>query len=99
MDGTFKIAPNLFKKIYVVLTKKFGGVHSIFYALLSNKCRETYDRFFGMIKVLLPNLDPKSITYDYEMADFKSVSKIFPTAEIRDCFFHLVKNLKKSYAN
>lgn len=95
MDGTFKIAPNLFKQIYVVLTKKFGGVHPIFYALLPNKCRVTYDKLFGMIKVLLPNLDPKSITCDYEMAAFKSISEIFPTAEIRGCFFHLVKNMKK----
>lgn len=95
MDGTFKIAPNLFKQIYVVLTKKFGGVHPIFYALLPNKCRETYDKLFGMIKVLLSNLDPKSITCDYEMVAFKSVSEIFPTVEIRGCFFHLVKNMKK----
>jgi len=48
-----------------------------------------------MIKVLLPNLDPKSITCDYEMAAFKSVSEIFPAAEIRGCFFHLVNNMKK----
>jgi len=41
MYGTFKIALNLFKRIYVILSKKFGGVHPIFYALLSNKCRET----------------------------------------------------------
>jgi hypothetical protein len=73
MDGTFKIAPNLFKQIYVILAKKFRGVHPIFYALLPNKCRETYDKLFGMIKVLLsPNFDPKSITCDYEMAAFKS---------------------------
>lgn len=93
MDGTFKIAPNLFKQIYVILAKKFGGVHPIFYALLPNKCRETYDKLFGMIKVLLPNFDPKSITCDYEMAAFKSVSEIFPTAEIRGCFFHLAKKI------
>jgi len=48
-----------------------------------------------MINVLLPNLDPKSITCDYEMAAFKSVSDIFPTAAIRGCFFHLVKIMKK----
>jgi hypothetical protein len=29
MDGTFKIAPNLFKQIYVILAKKFGDVHLI----------------------------------------------------------------------
>jgi len=49
MDGTFKIALYLLKQIFVVLTKKFGGVKPIFYALLPNKCRETYDKLFGMI--------------------------------------------------
>jgi len=29
------------------------------------------------------------------MAAFISVSEVFPTAVIRDCFFHLVKNMKK----
>ncbi|KAK9685302.1 hypothetical protein QE152_g38151 [Popillia japonica] len=29
------------------------------------------------------------------MAAFKSVAEIFPTAEIRGCFFHLAKNMKK----
>lgn len=95
MDGTFKIAPNMFSQIYVILAKKFGGVHPIFYALLPNKSRETYDRLFRMVKELVPNFDPKSITCDFEIAAFKSVAEIFPTTEIRGCFFHLAKNMKK----
>jgi len=77
MDGTFKISPYLFKQIFVVLVKKFGGVHPIFYALLPNKCRETYDKLFRTTKVLVPNFDSKSITCDYEMAAFKSILKYF----------------------
>ncbi|KAK4876865.1 hypothetical protein RN001_009371 [Aquatica leii] len=82
MDGTFKIALNIFKQIYVVLAKKYGGIHPIFYALLPNKCIETYDILFSMIKVLVPNLHSKSITCDFEMAAFQNVAEIFPTAEI-----------------
>jgi transposase-like protein len=53
-----------------------------------------------MIKVLLPsNFDSKSITCDSEMAAFKHVSEIFPTAEIHGCFFHLAKNMKKNWVN
>jgi len=48
-----------------------------------------------MIKVSVPNFDPKSITCDYEIAAFKNVSEIFPTVKIRGCFFHLTKNMKK----
>lgn len=84
----------LHQKNSCCLTKKFG-FHNIFYALLPNKCGKTYNKLFGMIKVLLPNLDPKSITCDYEMADFKSVSEIFPTAEIRGCFYSFGEKYEK----
>jgi len=61
---------------------KFGGVQPFFYAFLSNNYRETYNKLFSMIKVLLPNIDQKFLTCDYEMVTFKSISEIFPTAEI-----------------
>jgi hypothetical protein len=37
VDGTFKISPNIFSQVYVILAKKFSGVHSVDYALLPNK--------------------------------------------------------------
>jgi len=48
-----------------------------------------------MIKVLMLNLNPKFVARDYEIAAFKSIIEIFPTSEIRGCFFNSVKNMKK----
>ncbi|KAB0801582.1 hypothetical protein PPYR_02653 [Photinus pyralis] len=95
VDGTFKIAPNLFHQVYVILAKRYGGVHPVFFALLPNKSRATYDCLFETIKTLAPALHPRSVTSDFELAAFKSLKNNFPQTEIRGCFFHLAKNMKK----
>lgn len=50
IDGTFKISPKIFSQVYVIMAKKFNGVHPIVYALLPNKQGPTYRRMFNMIK-------------------------------------------------
>lgn len=95
MDGTFKISPPLFCQVFVILVKKHGGVHPMFYALLPNKQRATYEKLFRAIKNLQPELQPNSISCDFEAAILKSVSEVFPNAQIHGCFFHLAQNMKK----
>ena len=58
-DGTFKLAPPLFTKVYVILAKKNGGVHPILYALLPNKRRATYVCMFQLLHNKIP-LESKS---------------------------------------
>ena len=41
MDGTFKLAPLLFKQVYVVLAEGNGHVFPLLYCLLVNKQRRT----------------------------------------------------------
>ena len=48
-----------------------------------------------MLLNLRPNLNPTSVSCDYETAAFESAKARFPGAEIDGCFFHFVKNFKK----
>lgn len=45
--------------------------------------------------IILANMDPDSISCDYEIAWFNTVSAVFPNAKICECFPHFVKNFKK----
>lgn len=95
VDGTFKISPPLFCQVFVILVKKHGGVHPMFYALLPNKQRGTYEKLFRAIKDLQPELEPTSVSCDFESAILKSISEVFPNAQIQGCFYHLAQNMKK----
>lgn len=57
VDGTFKLAPLIFKQIYVVLAEKNGYVFPLLYCLLVNKQRHTYERLFDLIHTTWPALD------------------------------------------
>ena len=49
----------------------------IFFALLPNKERVTYDRVYAIIKGLWPALAPTSITTDLEIALWKAGAEAF----------------------
>ena len=56
VDGTFRLAPLIFKQIYVVLAERNGYVFSLLYCLLVNKQRRTYERLFTLIPTTWPAL-------------------------------------------
>jgi len=58
LDGTFRIAPNLFSQVLVLLAEEHGGVHPVIYGLLPNKTAMSYQLFFDMLKGLRANLNP-----------------------------------------
>jgi len=96
IDRTFRIAPRLFSQVLVLLAEEHGGVHFVIYGLLPNKTVMIHQRFLDMILGLHTNMNPDSISCDYETALFNTVSAGFPNAEIFGCFFfHFVKNFKK----
>lgn len=76
VDGTFKVAPLLFSQAYVVLAKYLDDVYPLIYALLSNKKSQTYERLFKLILDLKPELNPISISCDFERAAIKTI-KLF----------------------
>ncbi|CAI6362996.1 unnamed protein product [Macrosiphum euphorbiae] len=95
VDGTFSISPNLFSQVFVILGCRNGGVHPCLYALLPNKEQATYCTLLVELKRLVPAINATSISVDFEVAIHNAFRTEFPAIEIRGCFFHLLKNLKK----
>ncbi|KRZ04603.1 hypothetical protein T11_5756 [Trichinella zimbabwensis] len=75
-------APPLFCQIYVIFAEALGGVHSVLYALLLDKSRSTYDRLFDMMKGIVPEANPRSISCDFEMAAFNAIRTAFPVVRL-----------------
>lgn len=95
MDGTFKQSPPLFQQVYVILAERRGYVVPLLYALLPNKRRQTYNALFQTIAEKWPNLEPSSISIDFEIAAFQEAQTAFPNAQLFGCLFHLTRNMKK----
>ena len=90
VDGTFRIAPPIFAQVYVLLCEELGGVHPVAYGILPNKRRDTYDRFFQMIRNLRPNASPATVSCDFEINSFRAIAQIFQNADIHGCFFSIL---------
>lgn len=99
VDGTFSLAPLLFAQVYVVMAERGGFVFPLLYALLPNKTEETYCKMFQAMRIFWPDLNPTSISTDFELAALNAIKLVFPQAELYGCLFHLAKNMKKKLAN
>ena len=67
-DGTFKVSPNLFYQVYTVHALIRNNVLPCVFVLLPNKQHVTYSRMWTEIKSLKPELAPRSVQIDYELA-------------------------------
>ena len=63
MDGTFKLAPLLFKQVYVVLAERNGHVFPLLYCLLVNKQRRTYEQLFNLLHTTWPELNVSTCNF------------------------------------
>lgn len=75
------------------MAEALGGVHPIIYALLPTKKASVYEKLLNMLKTLEPNLNPDSISYDFELAAFTTIKYAFPDLQIFGCYFHICQNL------
>ncbi|ODM87485.1 FLYWCH-type zinc finger-containing protein 1 [Orchesella cincta] len=87
-DGTFKVAPLLFDQLYTIHVARFNKVIPTVYALLPNRQQSTYVRLLTALKDLAPNLNPVSITTDFEKAAKNAFEIVFPNAMQNGCLFH-----------
>ena len=55
---------------------------------MQNRNEETYRRIFNHLKETRPDLDPQSITLDFELASINAIREVFPNIEINGFFFH-----------
>ena len=93
-DGTFKMSPPLFTQICSISVVRFSKCICTLYALLPTKSEEQYDNLFEWLHGHAPNINPKTLMTDFELAPIKSFLRVFgedvdPTA----CFFHLCQNV------
>ncbi|KAF0985626.1 hypothetical protein HZS_3781, partial [Henneguya salminicola] len=76
-----------------------GFVLPVLYSLLPNKEGRTYRRLFEAIKELWSNLNPSSISIDFEQAAIGAFRTTFPNCAIHGCLFHLTKNMRRKLSD
>jgi len=91
VDGTFKVSPDIFYQVFTLHVLVQGVTIPAVYALLPNKSKETYSRFWQLLKESNVDLEPQSILSDFELASFQAVRDTFPQTDIVGCFFHLAQ--------
>jgi MULE transposase domain len=93
VDGTFKLAPSLFDQIFIIHGLRNKTTVPLLYCLTPSRTTQTYTRVLTAIKTLKPNLDPKQIMSDFELASINAFRDAFPQAEQKGCFFHYTQSL------
>lgn len=94
-DGTFRVAPDIFRQLFTFHIIYFGRILPLVYFLLPVKTYETYFKMFQMVKAAV-GVSPNSISCDYELAILKAIKAVFKKTEISGCYFHFTQNLFKN---
>ncbi|KAH7713589.1 hypothetical protein AAVH_19054 [Aphelenchoides avenae] len=84
----------LFYQVFVLLAKRGNYVLPVAYGLLPNKSRESCERFFTLLKGAWPQLNPVTVSLDFEQATLTAVRNAFPGAALLGCLYHLAKNVR-----
>ncbi|XP_068240002.1 uncharacterized protein [Palaemon carinicauda] len=83
------MVPQLFYQLYTIHANKSEYLFACVYILLTNKTKETYKKAFSILKEKRLDLQPKTITTDFEKPVMDALKYIFPNLELQRCFFHL----------
>jgi hypothetical protein len=94
-DGTFEVAPLIYKQMYNISASIRGKILPLVYTLLNCKNEKIYIKLFEMLNDI-PNFAPAEITLDFELASMKAVLKVWPNITIWLCWFHYTQNLWKN---
>ena len=90
-DGTFKVFPQLFYQIYSEHAVYNEHTVPLVFMLLTCKSAAVYEKAFRALKELNPDLSPKRVITDFELAAINSFRKTFPTTEVKGVSFILHK--------
>ncbi|KAL3863532.1 hypothetical protein ACJMK2_005284 [Sinanodonta woodiana] len=66
VDGTFKVAPEVFYQIFTIYALIDSKAVPLIYCLIQDKAEATYSRVLERIKELRPDLNPSSVMCDFE---------------------------------
>lgn len=95
MDGTFRVVPKLFLKLYSVHAFYEGKMMPLLYFLLPSKSTETYTRMFNLLKQYVEprglRFYPRNFHIDFEDAVLLAIDDIFPASEVKGCLFHFCR--------
>lgn len=87
-DGTFDSAPEQHQLFTIHALLHDTHTLPLVYCVANRKNEPTYNRILDHLKEQRPDLDPLSITVDFEMASINAMVRAFPDIEIYGCYFH-----------
>ncbi|KII61887.1 hypothetical protein RF11_14163 [Thelohanellus kitauei] len=93
MDGTFKIAPEIFLQVFTIHALVNNRVIPLIYVLMGKKTQADYERVFERVVELRPSLSPMSIMVDFEKGCMNALLNAFPNSTVHGCLFHLGQSL------
>ena len=99
IDGTFKVAPELFMQVFTIHGLVDNQALPLVYVLLTNKTEASYFRVFDSLKNLQPALNPQSVMSDFEKASQNAVERAFPATEIVGCLSILDKAFGEKFSS
>ena len=88
-DGTFKMVLQLFYQLFTIHAIKSEYLFACVYVLLTYKTMEAYKKAFSILKQKRPDLQPNTITTDFEKPVMDAFKYVFTNVELQECFFHL----------
>ncbi|KAG0441339.1 hypothetical protein DMUE_1117 [Dictyocoela muelleri] len=91
-DGTFKSCPSLFYQFYTIIGVVKNKTFLLCYFLMKTKSKKSYDDAFNFLKSKVTK-HPKIIIIDFEQAAYLSFHQIFPSSNLKGCFFHLTQSI------
>jgi hypothetical protein len=101
MDGTFKVAPNLFRQLYTIHAP-VGNVDCqrilpLAYALMTRKSLDLYTQLFEELNSLAGeqriDLQPDFVLTDFEIGSMNAIRNVFPGVRNKACHFHLGQSI------
>nr|XP_042912364.1 uncharacterized protein LOC122272586 [Parasteatoda tepidariorum] len=97
LDGTFKVTPKIFKQLYTLHGDYMGQIFPMAFCLLGGKTFALYKRLFELVKSAAWShnylLAPNFAMVDFELASIKALKEVFPSIEVKGCYFHFVQSL------
>lgn len=95
MDGTFRLVPQLFSQLYTIHGFWMDKVMPLAYCLLPDKFKSTYVAVLEKLKqAAIENgmtFYPPWIMLDFESSALVAVKEVFPTTELKGCYFHFTQ--------
>lgn len=93
VDGTFQVVPAPYYQLYSICYIKENHVFPAVFGILKNKQKDTYVKFFNILKLLVNINHPLIIKSDFESASISALRESFPMSRISGCQFHLGQSL------